>query len=93
MIQDQKDLQRQYGELVDKRSTLTGYANAKKLQATEAQITEVTASSTHAHSPVRWLSGAEPEKTAHERTGNAATLMRPMRLKSAFLHDTRWVNS
>jgi len=41
VIQEQKDLQRQYGELVDKRSTLTGYANAKKLQATEAQITEV----------------------------------------------------
>merc|ERR1712147_554987 len=28
-------------ELVDKRSTLTGYANEKKLQATEAQIMEV----------------------------------------------------
>merc|ERR1711939_1044657 len=41
VIQDQKDLQRQYGELVDKRSTLTGYANEKKLQATEAQIMEV----------------------------------------------------
>merc|ERR1712100_433182 len=41
VIQDQKDLQRQYGELVDKRSTLTGYANAKKLQTTEAQIQEV----------------------------------------------------
>ena len=41
VIQEQKDLQRQYGELVDKRSTLTGYANFKKLQATEAQITEV----------------------------------------------------
>merc|ERR1712188_258108 len=41
VIQEQKDLQRQYGELVDKRSTLTGYANAKKLAATEAQIAEV----------------------------------------------------
>merc|ERR1711871_716176 len=41
VIQEQKDLQRQYGELVDKRSTLTGYANEKKLQATEAQIMEV----------------------------------------------------
>lgn len=41
VIQEQKDLQRQYGELVDKRSTLTGYANAKKLQATEAQIKDV----------------------------------------------------
>jgi len=41
VIQEQKELQRQYGELVDKRSTLTGYANAKKLQATELQIKEV----------------------------------------------------
>jgi len=41
VIQEQKELQRQYGELVHKRSTLTGYANAKKLQATELQIKEV----------------------------------------------------
>merc|ERR1711934_1265594 len=41
VIQEQKELQRQYGELVDKRSTLTGYANAKKLQATELQIKDV----------------------------------------------------
>lgn len=41
VIQEQKELQRQYGELVDKRTTLTGYANAKKLAATEAQIAEV----------------------------------------------------
>jgi len=41
VIQEQKDLQRHYAELVDKRSTLTGYAHAKVLAATEAQIAEV----------------------------------------------------
>jgi len=41
VIQEQKDLQHKYAELVVQRATLTGYSNTEKLKATEQEITEV----------------------------------------------------
>lgn len=41
MIQEQKDLQHKYAELVVQRATLTGYSNTEKLKATEQEIKEV----------------------------------------------------
>lgn len=42
VIQEQKDLQHKYAELVVQRATLTGYSNTEKLKATEEEIQEVS---------------------------------------------------
>lgn len=41
VIQEQKDLQHKYAELVVQRAQLTGYSNTEKLKATEQEIKEV----------------------------------------------------